>query len=175
MKRHYLAAILAFAACSPETTSFRSTDASDPARPAAAMQVVDGTVHVDVWSNGGYIGTSDEPMTHVGFEIRNAGAQPIVFDSDALSLTVFDKHGAAMSPAKFVAVTPLGPAKIAIAPGTSTTLDSYFVLPAGPRVVEKMRVRWMLRIGDRRYPQASSFVRDDDLPVLEPPPLSPST
>ena len=172
--RIHLAVLLAIAACGPETTSFRTTDATDPARPAAALQLAEGGARVDVWSNGGYIGTSDEPMTHVGFDIRNPGTAPLIFDSDALTLTVFDKHGAALLPAKFVTVTPLGPAKIAIGPGESKAFDTYFMLPVSPRTVQTMRVRWMLRIGDHRYPQQASFVRDDDYPVSEPP-AAPST
>ncbi|HSN28228.1 MAG TPA: hypothetical protein VLT45_18205 [Kofleriaceae bacterium] len=174
MKRSCLAALLAFAACSPETTSFRTTDTADPARPAAAMQVVDRGIRVDAWSNGGYIGTSDEPMTHVGFEVRNASATPVIFDSDTLQLAVFDKHGAVLPPTKFVTVTPLGPAKITVAPGETKAFDSYFAIPVSPRTVETMRVRWMLRLGDRRIPQASTFVRDDDYLVSEPP-SSPTT
>ncbi len=174
MKSPCLAALLAFAACGPETTSFRTTDTADPARPAAAVQVVDRDVQVDAWSNGGYVGTSDEPMTHVGFEVRNTSATPVIFDSDSLSLAVFDKHGVVLPPTRFVTVTPLGPAKITVAPGEPKAFDTYFMLQVSPRTVETMRVRWMLKVGDRRVPQQSSFVRDDGYPVSEPP-SSPTT
>ena len=174
MTRHLLAGLLALAACGPETTSFRTTDASDPARPSASLQVVKDGARIDVWSNGGYIGSSDEPMTHVGFDIRNTSANPLVFDTDALSVTVFDRRGAPLPATRFVALTPLGPAQIAVGPGETRLLDTYFMLPVTPRAVQSMRVQWTVRIGDHRYPQTSSFVRDDDYPVLELP-ASPST
>lgn len=138
------------------------------------MQVVDRDVHIDAWSNGGYIGSSDEPMTHVGFEVRNASATPVIFDSDTVTLAVFDKHGAVLPQPKFVTVTPIGPAKVTVGPGETKAFDTYFMLQVSPRTVETMRVRWMLRIGDRRIPQTSTFVRDDGYPVLEPP-ASPTT
>ena len=174
MKRVLLTSLLALAACTAETTSFRATDASDPSRPTAAMHAVSDGVRVDVWSNGGYIGASDEPMTHVGFEVRNTTATQVVFDSDSLALAVFDKRGATLAPARFVAVTPLGAAKLAIGAGETKTFDAYFLIPVTPRAIETMRVRWQLWIGNRAHAQTSSFVRDDDYPVLEPP-ASPST
>lgn len=169
MKPLHVVAIAVLAACGPETTSFRPTDANDPARPAAARVTVANDVRVDVWSNGGYIGASDEPMTHVGFEVQNASASAIVFDTSQLELTVFDKRSAALPLARFVAVTPLGPAQIAIGPGETKTFDAYFLLPVRPRVVDAMRVRWQIRIDDRHVRQTSTFVRDDDYPVTDPP------
>lgn len=175
MKRVPLAALLVLAACGPETTSFRPTDASDPARPGAALYAVAAGARVDVWSNGGYIGSTGEPMTHVGFEIRNTGAAPIVFDGDALQLIVFGAHGQALPLATFTAVTPLGPAQVSIPAGATRTLEAFFVLPVRPRAIDTMRVRWSLKIRDAAVVEMSSFTRDDDYPVLEsPPPAQPT-
>jgi hypothetical protein len=172
-----IAALLVVAACGPETTSFRTTDRGDgtdrTGPPAAAYVVRMGgreVANVHVSSNGGYIGSSGEPMTHVGFEIRNSATTPVVFDSDALRLVVIDKHGAPLPPTAFTSVTPLGPAQVPIAAGATVALDAYFWLPVRPRVVDTMRVQWSLTSGDERYDQTTSFVRDDDYPVIEPPP-----
>jgi hypothetical protein len=179
MKRRRLAALFVFAACGPETTSFRTVDASDPDRPSAALVAVRDAARVDVWSSGGYFGSSGDPMTHVGFEIRNTNSAPIVFDSDALRLVVFGAYGVPLPPARFSAVTPLGPAQVSIGPGATTTLDAYFVLPVRPRMIDTMRVRWSLKIGDAAHDQMSSFTRDDESMVLDPPraarPVPPST
>ncbi len=153
------ACIVAIAACGPETTSFRTTDET--------TTKVDTTT-VRVFSSGGYISASEEPMTHVGFEITNRGTAPIVFDVDGLRLIALDKHGMTV-PTSFVTVTPLGPEQIQIAPGTTTELDAYFRLGLRPRVVDTMRVRWRLRAGDRVITKTTSFTRDDDYPVTEPP------
>lgn len=172
MTRVPLAALLVLAACGPETTSFRATDQSDPARPSAALYAV-GAARVDVWSNGGYVATTGEPMTHVGFEIRNTGGAPIVFDGDALRLVVFGARGQVLSPATFTSVTPLGPAQVAIPAGETRTLEAYFLLPVRPRMVDTMQVRWSLKIADETVTETSSFTRNDDYPVLEPPPAAP--
>lgn len=177
MRNLRFAALLVVAACGPETTSFRTTDQGDGKErtgpPAAAYVVRLGgreVANVHVSSNGGYIGSSGEPMTHIGFDIRNTATTPIVFESDALRLVVIDKHGAPLRPTAFTAVTPLGPAQVPIAAGATAALDAYFWLPVRPRVVETMRVQWALTSGDDRYDQTTSFVRDDDYPVTEPPP-----
>lgn len=168
MKRVQLATLLVLAACGPETTSFRTTDGSDPARPSAGLYTVDAA-RVDVWSNGGYVGSTGEPMTHVGFEIRNTGSVPVVFDGDTLQLVVFGAGGQVLPPATFTSVTPLGPAQVAIPGGATRNLDAYFLLPVRPRVIDTMQVRWTLKIGDAASRQTSSFTRDDAYPVLEPP------
>lgn len=173
MKRLSLATLLAVAACGSETTSFRPTDDSDPARPSAALYAVRDAARVDVWSNGGYVGSSGEPMTHIGFEIRNTGSAPIVFDGDALRLIVTGARGAFLPPAAFTVVTPLGPAQVSIAAGSTQTLEAYFLLPVRTRVVDTMRVQWALKIGDARYDQISSFTRDDEHPVWDPPAVPP--
>lgn len=152
---------LALAACGPENTSFRTIDRSDPATSAAYYPLRGATVHV--WSNGGYIGSSDEPMTHIGFDIRNTGVRPIVFDGDALKLAVTGKSGVPLPDSKFVTITPLGPSKVTIAPGAETQLDTYFQLGVRPRMVEGMRIRWSVD----GQSQITSFVRDDDNPVLD--------
>jgi hypothetical protein len=170
-----LAMLLLVTACGPETTSFRTTDRGDGSErdtpPAAAYAIdvagLEATVHV--WSNGGYIGTSNEPMTHIGFEIRNASRKPIAFDSDALQLLALDKYGRVLPPSELMSVTPLGPAQQSIPAGATATLDAYFTMKVRPRVVDRMRVRWSLQLGDARYTEYSSFTRDDDFPVSEPP------
>jgi hypothetical protein len=166
----YLRVALAFSlvACTSETTSFRTTDRGDGSepggRPAAAYEVTAAgapVARIHVWSNGGYIGSSDEPMTHVGFEVDNVGARPIVFDADALRLVVFDARGATVPGTTFTAVTPLGPSLVVVAPGEVTSFDAYFRLEVRPRVVESMRVRWALRVGGEAMTFHTRFVRDD--------------
>jgi hypothetical protein len=165
MKRLLAAIPLAFGACAPETTDFRTTDQSDPSdsdRASYRLQVGDrGAARVQVWSKGGYIGTSDEPMTHVGFDIDNTGTVPLVFDVDALHLEVAGSDDRELPTPRFVAVTPLGPAKIAIPPGTTSTFNSYFELRSHPTEVEKMEVRWKLSAGSADIDQLTSFVRED--------------
>jgi hypothetical protein len=161
---------LAVAACGPETTSFRTTDRSDPAAPgeatSAAYQLpIGATVHV--WSNGGYMSLSDEPMTHIGFDIRNTSTRPIVFDGDALQLVVRGSCGAALPATRFVTITPLGPSQVTVAPGMEQQLDTYYELGVRPRVVDTMQIRWRLRAGDATSEQVTSFVRDDDNPVID--------
>jgi len=165
-----LALVALTAACGPETTSFRTTDKGDELAPSAAAYEVRldrAAASVHVSSNGGYVSTGEEPMTHVAFEIRNVGHVPIDFDGNALSLRVFGRDGVALPPTTFAMVTPLGPAEVTIAPGTTVALDGYFVLPVRPRAVASMRVRWSLRAGDARFVEETSFVRDDDYPVLD--------
>lgn len=176
MRLLHLATLLAFTGCGPETTSFRTTDQGDGLERAghsAAAYIVRSSgrsvASVHVWSNGGYIGSSGEPMTHLGFEIQNTGASTIEFDSDAVQLVVFDKLGAALPPAVLTVVTPLGPALVPIAPGATAPLDVYFRIPTSPRVVDAMRVQWALRLGDVRSIRTTNFVRDDDYPVADPP------
>lgn len=179
MKVFRLAALFAIASCGTETTSFRTTDCGDGSErtPPAAAYTLGEVAQVHVWSNGGYVGSSDEPMTHVGFEISNAGAQLVVFDSDALGLALFDKYGSTLPATRFVSVTPLGPAQIPIASGGTATLDAYFLIPVRPRVVDTMHVHWSLQIGDTRESETTTFVRDDLYPITEPPaePTLPST
>jgi hypothetical protein len=174
--------VWACGACGPETTSFRATDktadaTSDtkrPGPPAAAYDVrmADQPIaEVHVWSNGGYVSTGDEPMTHVGFEIRNASALPIVFDGDALTLTVFDRAAAALPATRVTSAEPLSPAQRTIQPGAILLLGAYFAIPIRPRAVERMVVQWALRAGDQRYLQVTRFARDDDGSVVAPHPI----
>ena len=171
--------LLGLVACGPETTSFRTTDRSDTSNSAAAAYSVrfEGreVASVTVSSNGGYISSTDESMTHIGFEIRNSSARPLVFDDDALRLIVVGKGGAALPAPKLVVVTPLGPAEVPIAPGATTTLDAYFLLSVRPRTVDSMRVHWSIDLPRARYEQTTSFVRDDDGPVADPPAAPPTS
>jgi hypothetical protein len=174
MSRNRLAAILVvLASCGPETTSFRTTDkgdGTDRSPPAAAYAVRAGgrlVARVHVWSNGGYIGNTEEPMTHVGFEVENPTRRAVIFDGDALALSLFDNTGAALPPARFTAITPLGPSQLAIAPGETLAFDSYFWLPVLPRVIDHMRVQWVLRADDERAVETTSFTRDDEYPVTD--------
>lgn len=174
MRTPMLVMSIVLVACGPEVTSFRTTDTSDPARPGAALVTVENGVTVAIWSNGGYVGTSDEPMTHVGFEVRNTSAEPAVFEGGGLALTVLGKHGETLPIVKFVAVTPLGPADVSVPARSTTALDSYFMLPVRPRAVDTMRVHWSVRIEGASHDQTTSFVRDDGYPVLDVTP-APST
>lgn len=162
--------LLALGACGPETTAFRTTDKGDERMPGAAAYQVDvgpAVAHVFVWSNGGYLSSGEEPMTHVGFEIANVGGTPFDFDADALRVSVLGRGHQLLPPARFAMVTPLGPAQVTIPPGTTLTLDSYFVLPVRPRAVDAMRVTWALRAGDVVRVEETNFVRSDGYPVFE--------
>jgi hypothetical protein len=165
-------------ACGSETTSFRATDKTDdadrPGPPGATYDVrmaEQPIALVHVWSKGGYLSIGDEPMTHIGFEIHNAGALPVVFDGDALALTVFDNTATALPPARITSVEPLGPAQRPIRPGATVILGAYFAVPVRPRAVDTMQVQWALRAGDQRYLQLTRFARDDDAPVVAPHPI----
>lgn len=169
-------ASLLLAACAPETTSFRPTDRVDGgerASPAAAVYDVrisgDLVANVHVWSTGGYIGTSDEPMTQVGIEIANVRSRPIVFDGDDAALAIFDASGAPLPDTRLVAIVPLGPSQVTIAPGATQQLELYFQLPVRPRVVDSMQARWSLVADGARSAQVTNFVRDDAGPVVLPP------
>jgi hypothetical protein len=164
----------AFAACSPDTTEFRTTEESDPSDPERGASYrlrvgQRGQARVQVWSYGGYFGTSDEPMTHIGFDIHNTGTEPLVFDVSDLHLAVEGAQDRRLPAPTLTAVTPLGPEKIRIAPGSSTMFDSYFLLKTAPVEVEKMQVRWKLSADSAEVEQLTTFVRDDDdgMPVLE--------
>jgi hypothetical protein len=174
MNRLLAAIPLAVASCTPETTEFRTTDQSDPSDPdrGASYRVrvgQRGAARVQVYSYGGYFGTSDEPMTHVGFDIHNTGSEPLVFDVRDLHLAVEGAQARRLPSPRLTAVTPLGPEKIRIPPGSSTMFDSYFQLKNAPVEVERMQVRWKLSADSAEVEQLTTFVRDHDdgLPVLE--------
>jgi len=173
-----LSVIFASGACGSETTAFRPTDKADDndhaGPPGAVYDVeIDGlsVAQVRVWSSGGYISATDQPATHLGFEIHNAGARPLVFDTRALELTVFDVGRAALAPTRLTTMAPLGPAEITVAPHATIVRAAYFRIPVRPRGIDTMRLRWSVRYGDERYLQVTSFVRDDDGPVIEHPTL----
>ncbi|HET7506475.1 MAG TPA: hypothetical protein VFK02_35895 [Kofleriaceae bacterium] len=163
----------ACAGCGPETTSFRALDKGDDAElPGAAYDVRMGespiaTVHV--WSNGGYVSISKQPMTHVGFEIRNTSPQPIAFDTDALELTTFDNTATQLPRAEITSIEPSGPTLRPVRPGAAILIGAYFAIPVRPRAVEAMQIGWALRTGDLRYVQFTRFTRDDDYPVVDAP------
>lgn len=174
MNRLLAAIPFAFASCAPDTTDFRTTDQSDPSDPERGASYrlrvgQRGAARVQVWSYGGYFGTSDEPMTHIGFDIHNTGTEPLVFDVSDLRLAVEGAQDRKLPPPKLTAVTPLGPEKIRIPPGASTMFDSYFELRSAPVEVEKMQVRWKLSADSAEIEQLTTFVRNDDdgMPVLE--------
>jgi hypothetical protein len=155
-------------ACGPDTTSFRPLDRSDPshAGPPSAMydvylagQLVSRT---HVWSNGGYISSSDEPMTHVGFEVSSTTMRPLAFDVDALELVALDDDGATLPAARLATITPFGPGLIAVPPASTIVLGAYFLLPVRPRSVTTMQIRWTLRTDSEEYRQVTGMVRDDD-------------
>lgn len=166
--------LVLFAACTSETTSFRTTDRGDgidrEGPPAAAydVRIEDRLVaNVHVWSNGGYISNTELPMTHIGFEIENKQGTELGFDGDMLELVVYETGGAPLPATNFTVVAPLGPALVVIPPRTTQRFDAYFELRVRPRVVESMRVRWALRSGDAKYTGLTHFVRDDDQPSVD--------
>jgi hypothetical protein len=184
---HRLAALVAAAlacgacsACGPETTSFRTTDPGDPSRigpPSAAYDVYLAgqlVAKVHLWSSGGFVSSSDESMTHVGFEIGNASNRALMFDGNALELVAFDSTGAKLPPPQLTTITPRGPALVMIPPGETVVLAVYFQLAVRPRNVFSMETRWMLRTSSDEYRQITGFVRDDDAPIVErAPPVDP--
>jgi len=163
--RGIVALTVVLAACTSDTTSFRPTDRGEglerPGPPAAAYDV-SGLAHVRVWSTGGFLSNTEEPMAHVGFEIRNTSKTPVVFDGDAVSLAVFDLEGEPLPPATFVVITPLGPSQIPVAPNTTSQLDVYFATPVRPRAIGTMNVHWVLRAGETRRAEVTHFTREDD-------------
>ena len=174
MNRLLAAIPFALASCTPETTEFRTTEESDPSDPERGTSYrvrvgQRGAACVQVWSKGSYVGTSDEPMTHVGFDIHNTGSEPLVFDVGDLRLALEGDRNRKLPSPQLTAVTPLGPEKIRIPPGSSTRFDSYFQLETPPTAVEKMQVRWKLSAGASEAAQVTTFVRDDNdgMPALE--------
>jgi hypothetical protein len=161
------------AACSPETTSFRPTDRIAPQRlgpPSTGYEVYLGgqlIARAHVWSNGGYMSSGDDPMTHVGFEINSATMRPLTFDADALELVVFGDDGQTLPPARFSSITPLGPSMVTVPPAATVMIGAYFLLPVRPRGVDSMQVRWTVRCDTDEYRQITGFVRDDDAPFVE--------
>jgi hypothetical protein len=161
------------AACGPDTTSFRTTDRTVDNRmgpPAAAYDVyLSGqlSARVHVWSNGGYVSSGDEPMTHIGFEVASATMRPLTFDADALELTVFDGDGQTLPRPRFTSITPLGPTLVTVPPASTVMLGAYFALPVRPRGVESMQVKWLLRRDTEEYREVTGFIRDDDAPIVD--------
>jgi hypothetical protein len=167
------AAALAGGACGPETTSFRPIERADPNHagpPSVAYDVAlaGHTAHAHVWTNGGYVSSSDQSMTHVGFEIRNATPRPLAFDADALELVVFDRDGASLPSTRLDMLTPRSPSLIVVQPLSTAMLGAYFELPVRPRTIGSMQVRWTLRLDAEEYREVTGFLRDDDAQAIEP-------
>ncbi|HEY6174403.1 MAG TPA: hypothetical protein VIX73_08175 [Kofleriaceae bacterium] len=158
-------------ACGSDATSFRPTDRSDPnhAGPPSAMYDVylagQLVARTHVWSSGGYISSSDEPMTHIGFEVSSATLRPLAFDADALELVGFDSDGATLPPIRLTSITPRAAALIPVPAASTIVLGAYFLLPVRPRNVATMQVRWTLRTDSEEYRQVTALVRDDDAPL----------
>jgi hypothetical protein len=163
----------ACSACGPETTSFRTTDRTDITRvgpPSAAYEVYLAgqlAAKTHVWSSGGFISSSDDTMTHIGFEISNTSPRPVVFDSHALELVAFNGKGETLPPPRLATITPLELPLVTIAPGETMMLAAYFQLAVRPRSVDSMELRWTVRAGSDEYHQITGFVRDDDAQIVE--------
>jgi len=168
-----VAVVSGITACGSDATSFRPTDRSDPshAGPPSAMYDVylagQLVARTHVWSNGGYISSGDEPMTHVGFEVSSATLRPLAFDADALELVAFDSDGATLPPTRLTSITPRVAALIPVPAASTIVLGAYFLLPVRPRNVATMQVRWTLRTDAEEYRQITGLVRDDDAPLNE--------
>jgi hypothetical protein len=162
------------AACNSDTTSFRPTERADPGRagpPSVAYDLVLAgqlAARAHVWSTGGYMSSTGQPMTHIGFEIRSTTARPLAFDADALDLVVFDRDGAPLPPVRLAMITPRNPSLIIVPPVSTAVLGAYFELPVRPRNVGSMQVRWMVRLDAEEYRQVTRFLRDHDAQVVEP-------
>ena len=159
-------------ACGPDTTSFRPTDRTDPSHAGPPSAVYDVylagqlVARTHVWSNGGYLSSGDEPMTHVGFEISSTTLRALAFDADALELAAFDSDGGALPAPKLTSITPSGGPPLINVPAASTVvLGAYFALPARPRSIGSMQVRWTLRTDAEEYRQVTGLVRDDDAQI----------
>jgi hypothetical protein len=179
------AAVAGGAACSPDTTSFRPIERADSGHAGPPSVVYDiqfneqRASRAHVWSSGGYLSSTGQPMTHIGVEIRNATARPLAFDADALELVVFDRDGARLPPARLAMITPRSPSLIIVPPVSTAMVGAYFELPVRPRTVGSMQVRWLLRLDADEYRQVTGFLRDDDTqvvaPTSPPEPRSPSS
>ena len=161
--------VVGITACGPETTSFRPTDRTDPSHAGPPSAVYDTylagqlVARTHVWSNGGYLSSTDDPMTHVGFEISSTTLRALAFDADALELAAFDSDGAALPAPTVTSITPSGgPPLISVPPASTLVLGVYFALPVRPRSVASMQVRWTLRTDAEEYRQVTGLVRDDD-------------
>ncbi len=162
-----LAALLV--ACTPETTSFRSTDridSYDPELPSPAIYDIEEVARVRVWSGGGYIGTSEDPMTHVGIAIDNVGTRPLVFDSTAVSLALYDEAHALLPAPELRVVVPLGPAIVTVPPGEHATFELHFKLDVRPSRVAAMTLRWSVSSRGERIARTTDFVREDEPSVF---------
>jgi hypothetical protein len=162
-----LAALLV--ACTPDTTSFRSTeriDSSDPELPSPAVYDLENVARVRVWSGGGYIGTSQDPMTHVGIAIQNIGKQPVIFDDDAVSLALYGEDRVPLPAPELRVVVPLGPSKVVIAPGERATFELHFKLGVKLARVAAMTLRWSVMSGGEVIVRTTDFVRDDEPAML---------
>jgi len=158
-----LAALLV--ACTLDTTSFRSTDridSSDPELPSPAVYDLENVARVRVWSGGGYVGTSEDPMTHVGIAIQNTGKQPVIFEDDAVSLALYGKDRVALPAPELRVVVPLGPSKVVIAPGERATFELHFQLGVKLARVAAMTLRWSVMSGGQIIVRTTDFVRDDE-------------
>lgn len=169
----FFAALLvgAVAACGADTTSFRPTDRSDPSHAGPPSAVYDIylagqlVARSHVWSNGGYVSSGDDAMTHVGFEISSTTLRGLTFDADALELAVFDREGAALPRPTLTSITPNASPLISVPPASTVVLGAYFRLPVRPRDVGTMQVRWLLRTDNEEYRQVTGLVRDDNAKI----------
>lgn len=158
-------------ACGPETTSFRPTDRNDPSHAGPPSAVYDVylagqlVARTHVWSNGGYLSSTDDPMTHVGFEINSTTLRALAFDADALELAAFDGDGVALPAPRITSITPAGPPLISVPAASTLVLGVYFSLPVRPRSVASMQVRWTLRTDAEEYRQVTGLARDDDAKI----------
>jgi hypothetical protein len=121
---------------------------------------IERVARVRAWAPGGYIGTSEDPMTQVTIQIENIGKRPIIFDGERTSLALFDETGSALPAPVLTSIVPLGPAQLAIPPGKTVQLDAQFKLAVRLNRVETMQARWMIIAADERVSQTASFVRD---------------
>lgn len=157
-------------ACTPDTTtSFRSTeriDSTDPELPSPAVYDLTGVARVRVWSGGGYMGTSEDPMTHVGVAVENTGKRALLFDGEAASLALYDEAGALLPAPELSVIVPLGPSKVTIAPGAKATFEMHYRLGVKLSRVAAMTARWTLIAGKERIARTTSFVRDDEPALL---------
>lgn len=113
---------------------------------------------VKTWSRGAVVSVLDgAPRTvlHVGFELNNTGALPLVLSAKEIVLEVIHTDGGS-----FQSIAPRFARELAVAPQSIGQSQAIFVLPDGvdPSDVRSFQVRWAAHAGLQTYRQATPFL-----------------
>jgi len=163
--------LLICGACS-ERAEFQPTQnpssVSPSGQPAAsydlrADQTSDAKITVNVWSDGARR-IDDHTIVDAGIELRNAGAEPVELDREALALDSFDQRGAPLPPARLVGVKAEKGSDV-VAPRSASIFWARFELgaPIAPSHLGALRLRWgVVRDNHDRYVQFTDFRRQPE-------------